>query len=236
MAALRERGPGGPRSDCRPDTRTLTRKHTRVSVYVDYENGLIVTRQNPTVSTEGVVAVEAPSVRAQQLPDGSVRVQYAAENALSPLPGAITPRVNGDVVFTPGSDGVSVDGVISDYPSLEVYQDNANGTRVVVIDPADSGNPTWGPATNLPFSHSVGDGSRAPAPFQDSVPIENNVLVIDGPTTTLTEGADPPRVAVVKSPHLTPGRETSEIQYSGSMLPSPHRWHFPFSLEFTSRR
>src|SRR5262249_17239769 len=69
--------------------------------------------------------------------------------------------VNGDLVFTPGANGVTVAGTRTDYPSLEVYQDMPNGTtNTVLIDHAASGQP-WGPAVNLPFHHDVGIGPKA---------------------------------------------------------------------------
>lgn len=68
-------------------------------------------------------------------------------------------------MFTPGANGVHVDGTRGDYPSLEVYQDFANGpTNTVLIDPARTGN-SYGPIENLPFHHDVGIGGKAFGPF-----------------------------------------------------------------------
>lgn len=151
---------------------------TKVTSYIDYDNGIVVMRQNPSVElnqdgSPGRVAVGVPQGSVTQTPDGSVRIKYDAGNPL--VPGISTdPRgplgdhrlsVNGDLVFTPGPGGVHVDGTRTDYPSLEIYQDLPNGnTRTVLIDPAQSGRST-GPALNLPFHHDVGIGGKAFAPF-----------------------------------------------------------------------
>ncbi len=146
---------------------------TRVSIYVDYENGLVIARQNPSVDVAGNVRVLAPDIKVQQAPGGAVRVQYEAANGFAP-PGAELSGhvVRGDIVITPGASGAaaSVDGVIGDYPSLEVYQELPTGeTRTLAQDAADSGN-VYGPLTELPFSHDIGRGAAAFNPFESQAP------------------------------------------------------------------
>jgi hypothetical protein len=152
---------------------------TKVTTYIDYENGIVVIRQNPSVEETsnggpGAVKVGTPKGSVTQLPDGSVRIKYDAGNPFAPgisadpngpLAGH-TVTVNGDLVFTPGPGGVQVNGTRTDYPSMEVYQDLPNGsTRTVLIDPAQSGR-SWGPALNLLGHHDVGPlGGKAFAPF-----------------------------------------------------------------------
>lgn len=152
---------------------------TKVTTYIDYENGIVVLRQNPSVEQTstggpGPVKVGTPKGNVTQLADGSVRIKYDAGNPFAPSITADpngpfaghTMTVNGDLVFTPGPGGVQVNGTRTDYPSLEVYQDLPNGsTRTVLIDPAQSGR-SWGPALNLPGHHDVGPlGCKAFAPF-----------------------------------------------------------------------
>lgn len=152
---------------------------TKVTTYIDYENGIVVLRQNPSVEENttggpGRVKVGIPKGNVTQLPDGSVRIKYDAGNPFAPKitgdptgPFADhTVTVNGDLVFTPGPGGVQVNGTRTDYPSLEVYQDLPNGgTRTALIDPAQSGR-SWGPALNLPGHHDVGPlGGKSFAPF-----------------------------------------------------------------------
>ncbi|QZA08372.1 DUF4226 domain-containing protein [Mycolicibacter heraklionensis] len=159
---------------------------TKVTTYIDYDNGVVVMRQNPSVELNssggpGRVNVGVPQGSVAQASDGSVRIKYDAGNPFAP--GALTDvhgpfgdhrwSVNGDLVFTPDPGGVHVDGTRTDYPSLEVYQDLPNGTtRTVLIDPAQSGS-SVGPALNLPFHHEVGLGGKAFMPFDttDFVPI-----------------------------------------------------------------
>lgn len=152
--------------------------NTKVTTYIDYDNGIVVMRQNPSVELNhcggpGRVKVGVPQGSVAQSADGSVRIKYDAGNPL--VPGFTSDvhgpfgdhrwSVNGDLVFTPGPGGVHLDGTRTDYPSLEVYQDLPNGsTRTVLIDPAQSGRST-GPLLNLPFHHDVGIGGKAFAPF-----------------------------------------------------------------------
>jgi hypothetical protein len=152
---------------------------TKVTTYIDYENGIVIVRQNPSVEETstggpGPVKVGAPTGSVTQLPDGSVRIKYDAGNPFAPGISADprgplmdhTVTVNGDLVFTPGADGVQVNGTRTNYPSLEVYQDRSDGTtQTVLIDPAQSGG-SDGPMLNLPRHHDVGPlGGRAFAPF-----------------------------------------------------------------------
>ena len=152
---------------------------TKVTTYIDYENGVVVLRQNPSVEetltgAPGRVQVGIPRGSVTQLSDGSVRIKYDAANPFAPaftadpdgLLAGHTETVNGDLVFTPGPKGVQVNGTRTNYPSLEVYQDLPDGnTRSVLIDPARSGS-SVGPALNLPRHHDVGTlGGKAFAPF-----------------------------------------------------------------------
>jgi hypothetical protein len=135
-------------------------------------------RQNPSIELNrdggpGQVKVGVPSASVQQSPDGSVRIQYSAANPFAPDIAKNPPwplqdnpwTVNGDLEFTPSSDGIRVDGTRTNYPSLEVYQDLPGGlTRTVLIDPAAAGNST-GPMLNLPSHHDVGIGGKAFSPF-----------------------------------------------------------------------
>ncbi|GFG72173.1 DUF4226 domain-containing protein [Mycolicibacter senuensis] len=154
---------------------------TKVTTYIDYDNGIVVMRQNPSVELNdsggpGRVKVGVPQGSISQAPDGSVRIKYDAGNPLVPAfatdaHGPLRdnrPSVNGDLVFTPGHGGVYVDGTRTNYPSLEIYQDMPDGvTHTVLIDPARSGR-SLGPALNLPAHHEIGVGSSAFAPFGDA--------------------------------------------------------------------
>jgi hypothetical protein len=152
-------------------------ENARVTTYIDYENGIVVMRQNPSVQQDGSgkpgqVMVGAPQGSVTQTGDGAVRVKYDAGNPFAPEISKNPPglgdhpwTVNGDLVFSPGSGGVHVDGTRTNYPSMEVYQDLPNGsTRTVLVDPARAGS-SLGPLENLPRHHEIGIGGRAFEPF-----------------------------------------------------------------------
>ncbi|MFI9536814.1 hypothetical protein ACIG56_26635 [Nocardia fusca] len=191
-------------------------EHTRVATYIDYENGIVVMRQNPTVAQDddggyGDVKVATPEGQVWQNEDGSVRVKYAASNPFAP-PGSgslgdNSVTVNGDLVFTPTINGVEVNGTRTDYPSLEAYQDFPDGSsRTVVTDPAVVGN-SLGPAMNLPFHHDVGPrGGEVFGEFTepDGWNLEYDVPVPGGEKPSVPFGPveSPP---VVPSAPLPPG-------------------------------
>lgn len=151
---------------------------TKVTTVVDYDNGIVVMRQNPSVMVNddgslGEARVGVPNGTVTQTADGAVRVQYDSGNPFAPdvtrdPTGPFQEHevtVNGDLVFSPGANGVQIGGTRTDYPSMEVYQDMPDGsTRTVLIDRAASGQP-WGPSVNLPFHHDVGIGPKAWEPF-----------------------------------------------------------------------
>jgi hypothetical protein len=150
---------------------------TKVTTYIDYDNGIVVMRQNPSTMINadgslGETRVGVPTGTVTQTADGAVRIQYDSGNPFAPdisrdpdLSGGHQVTVNGDLVFTPGANGVTVGGTRTDYPSMEVYQDTPDGsTHTVLIDRAASGQP-WGPSVNLPFHHDVGIGPKAWEPF-----------------------------------------------------------------------
>lgn len=161
-----------------PETR-FDPEDTKVTTYIDYEHGIVVMRQNPSVQensdgSPGQVKIGAPQGSVTQTPDGAVRIKYDAGNPFAPDSttdpsgpfGTHRLSVNGDLVFTPGPGGVHVDGTRTNYPSMEIYQDMPNGTtHTVLIDPAQSGS-SVGPMLNLPRHHDIGIGGRAFEPFE----------------------------------------------------------------------
>lgn len=137
-------------------------EQTRVAVYVDYENGLVIARNNPSVDSTGAVRVGTPSIQVQSHPDGRVRLFYEATNPFAPPGSTLTDHtVHGDIVV----DDDSVSGRISDYPSFEVYRDSPDGatTSTIIQDAADTNvlGEEMGPLSELPFEHEVGTGGPA---------------------------------------------------------------------------
>jgi hypothetical protein len=180
---------------------------TKVTTYIDYENGLVVTRQNPSIELNdsggpGQVKVGIPEAVIQQSSDGSVRIKYDAANPFAPDIAQSPPwpldknpwTVNGDLVFTPTAEGVHVDGTRTNYPSMEVYQDLPDGsTRTVLIDPAIAGNST-GPMLNLPEHHEVGAGGRVFAPFDTGAWNPKYDVQVPLPSTEAGPATSPPAV------------------------------------------
>lgn len=191
---------------------------TKVTTYIDYENGIVVLRQNPSVEENstggpGAVKVGTPKGSVTQLPDGSVRIRYDAGNPFAPGITADpngpfaghTVTVNGDLVFTPNPEGVQVNGTRTDYPSLEIYQDLPDGSsRTVLIDPAQSGR-SWGPALNLPGHHDVGPlGGKAFAPFDIGGWNPKYDVPTSLPPTEFGPVTNAPSVPPLPAPHGVP--------------------------------
>jgi hypothetical protein len=136
-------------------------EQTRVTLYVDYENGVVIARQNPSVNTDGEVGVRAPLVGVQELTDGSIRLQYDAENPFAPPDPSSSHTVNGDVSVRPPSvpgGEWHLDGTIGDYPAFEAYQDDPLGRTQALLQDAADNEGRLGPLLELPTHHDIGDG------------------------------------------------------------------------------
>ncbi|EFV12970.1 hypothetical protein [Segniliparus rugosus] len=192
-------------------------RQTRVSIYIDYENGVVVARQNPSIGTNEETEVQDPTVNVQQTSDGRVRVHYDATNPLAP-PGSHMGglSVNGDITLTPTENGVQIDGRVGDYPSMEVYQDR-QGTTTTAYDYQATGS-EFGPMANLRPHHDVGAGD--PGPLQETQPgyqqwdgpgIPSHTTQVNVPGQEMTlgpENADnPPHVDPVAPSSQTPQME-----------------------------
>ncbi|MBN0975579.1 MULTISPECIES: hypothetical protein [unclassified Gordonia (in: high G+C Gram-positive bacteria)] len=173
----------------------------RVSYFIDYENGVIVARQNPSVDEDGNVKTGTPSVHAGQLPDGTVAIKYDASDPLAPPHTEdIGWSVRGQTIVTPGADGASVSGERTDFPSMETYQYMPDGrTRIMFQD--DAGDHTeYGPLRDLPSQHHYGQYTSDLSRF----PKDAGSVVYGPPPHPIDEmtefgGADdPPRVNQAK--------------------------------------
>ncbi|MEB3033869.1 hypothetical protein [[Mycobacterium] nativiensis] len=154
--------------DNRGPSATADPEASRVSMFVDYDNGTVVVRQNPTVDADGQrggAAATAPDVHVVQAPDGRITIDYNAHDAYeNPIGTAMGISVNGRVTFDPRADNtVGLGGSTTIYPSMETYQyrDGAP-TAQLQWNPANSGS-QYGPGTSLSRHHWVGDSTIAPA-------------------------------------------------------------------------
>lgn len=112
-------------------------EESRVAVYTDFENGIIVARQNPSVNADtGQVRAGTPDVSAVQQTNGAVLLRYNAADPFSPggeVPAKAIPfSVNGTLAISPGADGPRVGGNVTSFPALEIYSD-LNGTTTPLL-------------------------------------------------------------------------------------------------------
>ncbi|MDO5513450.1 hypothetical protein [Corynebacterium sp.] len=138
----------------------------RVELVIDYENGVIVARQNPTVTVEGGVRVGSPSVDVQQLDNGDVRVHYEGVNPYAPGGGEPAHKVTGEIVVSVADGHPRVGGVVGAYPSLEIYHHREDGQVSPLAIEEARNRSAAGPFLDLPISRDVGD-PRMLRPFKD---------------------------------------------------------------------
>lgn len=84
---------------------------SRVSAIVDYENGVVVLRQNPSVETDtGKAWAGNPWASVSQDTNGTVKLYYNTADPWAPMGGEVPSKlanysVNGNIVVQPGSGG-----------------------------------------------------------------------------------------------------------------------------------
>ena len=133
---------------------------SRVVLFVDYDNGLVIARQNPSVDTGGGgVKVGTPQINVSQNPNGSVKIDYRAVDPFSPggedVALASPWAVNGELVIKPTADGPVAGGIVSSFPAIEIYNHEADGTsEIAKIMPQNVSQ--FGPLAGLPFSQDIG--------------------------------------------------------------------------------
>ncbi|ETD31751.1 hypothetical protein [Williamsia sp. D3] len=192
--------------DNRGPNPSATAEQSRVSIYVDYENGVVVARQNPTVVTSGPNPPKAdvPEVRVAQAPDGSVRVNYFGTDTYQPEIGKrLGVGVEGDITMRPNVDGsVDVGGTVGSFPSAEVYQYHQDGTTSTLAN-YEATTSEWGPLTNLPMGPNreigvdvpqVGEPPKAPPQMGYPGTQQGSAPQVG---TELGSADDPPRVKIV---------------------------------------
>ncbi|WP_020109865.1 hypothetical protein [Nocardia sp. 348MFTsu5.1] len=137
---------------------------SRVSIYVDYDNGVIVMRQNPSVEIpSGAVKVDEPTFGVAQ--DGErVQVTFEATDPYAPFDdqkvgewGASTvgATVRGTLITSPLDGAPEVEGQLTNYPAWEVYDDSNSGTTTPMYQYMPDASDPWGPARHLPGHHKV---------------------------------------------------------------------------------
>jgi hypothetical protein len=167
-------------------------EESRVTIYTDYDNGIVVARQNLSVlqapwGTE--VQAGDPDVQVSQNPNGSVLIRYHAADPFSPggqdLAKATPWNVNGSFVVKPTPTGPIVGGSVSDFPAVEIYNDNAGHTvDLGKIMPQNTSQ--FGPLAGLPFEQNIGP------PLMGEFP------------DTIVPGSPPLPAPLPGGPHLPP--------------------------------
>jgi hypothetical protein len=175
---------------------------SRVAVYVDYENGVVVTRQNPSVDTAtGEARTGTPTVGVAQRPDGSVYLSYEAVDPFSPggeSVGKLSPwSVNGDIVIQPTDAGPVVGGNVTSFPAIEIYRDAPSGVTTTLSQVMPQNIGQEGPLVGLPLHQQIGQASLLDS--FDQVKIIPHGTVVVGPDLTELGSADnPPTIPIRK--------------------------------------
>ena len=152
------------RGDNRGFDPTAGAEDSRVSIYVDYDNGVVVMRQNPSIETRsGAVKVDTPTFGVAQ-DDERVQVTFEALDPFAPFHdqkvgdyGASTlgVTVRGTLITSPLDGAPEVEGQLSNYPAWEVYNDSPSGITTPMYDYMPDRTDPWGPLRHLPGHHEV---------------------------------------------------------------------------------
>lgn len=198
-------------------------EESRVTIYTDYDNGIVVARQNPSVMEMPgggfKRAAGTPDIQVSQNPNGSVLIKYQAADPFSPggqdIAKATPWNVNGSLVIKPTPSGPVAGGLVTEFPAIEIYNDNAGHTADLGhIMPRNT--TVFGPLAGLPFSQQIGPqlmtefpdtivpGAQMPPP---PIPPHGGLhpppvvriptpVIIPYPSVTLGDVANPPQVPI----------------------------------------
>lgn len=172
---------------------------SRVSMFVDMEHGIVVARQNPTMSTDGFdKGTGKPVVSALQAADGSLMINYKAADPFEPGIAKPFVNVNGTLNIVPHADGtVAIGGDITPYPSTEGYQFKPDGSITQLFSQEVTSN-QLGPLTlPLPGNHVGADLPDLPRPWAPQMP---DGLPPDAPRLTPTQRL--PGTTLMPAPHV----------------------------------
>jgi hypothetical protein len=134
----------------------------RVAIYTDFDNGIIVARQNPSVNADTRQARPGtPDVSAVQQSNGAVLLRYNAADPFSPggegPAKAIPFSVNGTLAISPSADGPRVGGTVNSFPALEIYGDRGGTTTTLLQSWPSLTDDASGPSVGLMPHKDVGD-------------------------------------------------------------------------------
>ncbi len=190
-------------------------EESRVTIYTDFDNGIVVARQNPSVNADtGEVRTGTPSIAAVQQSNGAVLIQYNAADPFSPggeeLAKTSGISVNGTIGIAPSEDGLPQVGGddVTTFPALEIYSDRGGVTTPLLREWPTFFDNAAGPLTGLPFDKDVGD-PRVESSFNSVVP---QVLSPSPPSPGTFEPVPiTPPMAIVPPGNFTPFGPVTEI-------------------------
>jgi uncharacterized protein YukE len=173
---------------------------TRVAVYVDYQNGVIVTRQNPSVdTTTGEARTGTPTVAATQRPDGTLYLRYEAVDPFSPggeTVGKLSPwSVNGNIVIQPTAGGPAVGGNVTSFPAIEMYRDAPNGVTATLSQVMPQNIGQEGPLVGLPLHQDIGNAALVDT-FNEVKIVPRGTIVVGPELTALGSPDSPPTIPI----------------------------------------
>lgn len=203
-------------------------ENSRVSVVVDYENGIIVARQNPSVNaTTGEVQAGHPDISATQKGDGSVLLRYNAADPFA-LGGegvgkGVPISVNGTLAVQPTADGPKIGGEVTTFPAVEIYGQRQGADQTTLLQSWPSfTDGEWGPVAGLWGHKTVGDygivtgfNDILPMPQPPNSPGQDFTPVPTGPSMTFL----PPSNLTTLGPVTAPPEVI--VRNPTSIMPSP---------------
>jgi hypothetical protein len=178
---------------------------SRVSIVTDYENGLVVVRQNPSIfvgDNGNQVKTGHPDVQVSQSPSGSVLINYAAADPFSPggedLAKATPWNVQGRLAISPGPGGPVAGGLISDFPAVEMYR-GSGGQAVELAKIMPQNTSVYGPLAGLHLTQSIGQTDlldQFPAAVSPTPMARVPPVFVPYPSVSLEPVAEAPQVPV----------------------------------------
>jgi hypothetical protein len=142
---------------------TIGPENSRVAVVVDYDNGIIVTRQNPSVNAStGEVMAGHPEITATQKGDGSVLIHYNTADPFAlggeTMGKGVPISVNGDLGIQPTADGPKIGGNVTTFPAVEIYGQRPGMDQTTLAQSWPSfTDGEWGPVAGLWGHKNIGD-------------------------------------------------------------------------------
>lgn len=138
----------------------------RVTLYIDYNSGVMVARQNPSVSTNGHIKAGPPVVDAWINRQGSLHIHYNAKDPFAPPGASLKHTANGDLyLMNSGRATPNLSGRIGKFPAIEAYHVSNNGHVGTMLQQDAADKSTRGPITGLPFHRKVGNPDKDQTEF-----------------------------------------------------------------------